>query len=385
MRNFPYDYIDDNQRKAVDLLRSGSILVGGVGSGKSRTALYFWLKEYQERPLYIITTPHKRDTNDWSKEAFHMDISAGQFVVDSWNNIRKYIGVRDAFFIFDEQRLVGKGAWTKSFLKIAKNNKWIVLTATPGDVWMDYATIFVANGYFKNRTDFCRKHVVYSRVARYPKIERYTDVKWLEELRDNVTVVLESQKKTVRHSDILWCDCDMGSYREMVRTRWNPEKEEPFLDGGALCYGLRKLVGRDRSRLEKVRWTLKKHGKVIVFYNFDYELEMLREEFKGVVTREWNGHKHEKVPTAERWLYFVQYFAGAEAWECTTCNAMIFFSANYSYKIMEQAAGRIDRRNTPFENLYYYCLASRTSIEKGILIALSQKRSFNEKTFVTKL
>lgn len=385
MRNFPSDYIDANQKKAVDLLRSGSILVGGVGSGKSRTALYFWLKTYGERPLYVITTPHKRDTKDWTKEALHLDASLNRFTVDSWNNIQKYIGVQDAFFIFDEQRLVGKGTWSKAFLKIARENAWIVLTATPGDTWMDYATIFIANGFFRNRTEFCREHAVYSRVARYPKIERYIGEAWLEKLRDQITVVLEVQRKTVRHSKILWCDHDKEAYREALRTRWNIEKGEPYLDGSALCYGLRRIVGRDESRLKRVEWALQKHEKIIVFYNFDYELEMLRAYFSEEITAEWNGHKHEKVPETGRWLYFVQYNAGAEAWECTTCNTILFYSASYSYKIMEQAAGRIDRRNTEFEDLYYYCLATKEGIERVILEALARKRDFNKNVYMKNL
>lgn len=367
------------------MLRSGSILVGGVGSGKSRTALSFWLKEYSNRHLYIITTPHKRDTKDWSKEASRIFVSLEHFTVDSWNNLHKYIGVRNAFFIFDEQRLVGKGAWSKSFLKIAKENKWIVLTATPGDTWMDYVTIFIANGFYKNRTDFCRQHVVYSRIARYPKVERYTDEAWLEKLRDQITIVLNVKRETVRHSEVLWCKYDREAYQEVLRTRWNRERNEPYSDGSALCYGLRKEVGMCPDRLELVRWALHKHHRLIVFYNFDYEIEALRDTFSDCSWAEWNGHKHERIPETWSWIYFVQYNAGAEAWECTSCDAILFFSASYSYKIMEQAAGRIDRRNTKFKDLYYYCIATKGTIETKILSCLQKKRNFNEKTFVTNL
>lgn len=379
--------LDDSQKKAVDLLRSGSILVGGVGSGKSRTGLYFWLSHYGNRGLYIITTPHKRDTNDWSKEAYHLGVASSRFTVDSWNNIEKYIGVRDAFFIFDEQRLVGKGTWAKTFLKIAKANTWIVLTATPGDIWMDYATIFIANGFYKNRTDFCREHVIYSRIARFPKIERYIEEDKLRACRDLITVHLESHKETVRHSQIWWADYDKETYRELVRTRWNKEKGEPFADGNALCYGLRKAAVQSRDRMDMVRHIVAKHGHVIIFYNFDYELEMLRDELCEYILAEWNGHKHEPLPSDDEawWAYLVQYNAGAEAWECTTANTILFFSPSYSYKIMEQAAGRIDRRNTPFKELYYYCLATEGTIETKILSCLKKKRNFNEKTFVTNL
>lgn len=384
---FPIDYIDGNQKKAVDLLRSGSILVGGVGSGKSRTALSFWLKEYSDRHLYIITTPHKRDTKDWSKEALHAFVSLEHFTVDSWNNIHKYIGVKDAFFIFDEQRLVGKGAWSKSFLKIAKGNKWIVLTATPGDTWMDYATIFIANGFFKNRTEFCNKHVVYDRVARYPKVKGYIDTMQLVLFRERITVKLNVQRKTVRHSEIMWCDYNREKYIQTVRNRWNDEKEEPYLDGSALCYGLRKIVGDSNIRPLIAYDIMRKRERLIIFYNFDYELKALKKVFGTFVAGEWNGHRHDPVPdeTYDWWVYLVQYNAGAEAWECINCDTILFYSANYSYKMMEQAAGRIDRRNTPFKDLYYYCIATQGTIETKILSCLHKKRNFNEKTFVTDL
>lgn len=90
--------------------------------------------------LCIITTARKRDTGEWDEELAHFymstdpehDIYEHKVVVDSWNNIGKYVGVKNAFFIFDEQRVVGKGAWVKSFYKITQNNEWILLSATPG-------------------------------------------------------------------------------------------------------------------------------------------------------------------------------------------------------------------------------------------------------------
>jgi hypothetical protein len=147
---------------------------------------------------------------------------------------------------------------------------------------------------------------------------------------------------------------------------------------------MRKLVNTHPSRISALARLHQKHPKLIVFYNFDYELRLLREhaEKAGVVYHEWNGHKHQEVPTGDNWLYFVQYTAGAEAWNCVTTDAMVLFSLNYSYKVNDQVLGRIDRANTPFIDLYYYKFRSNSVIDNAIMRSLATKKSFNEKEFL---
>ena len=162
----------DYQLDAVRRMKNGCILCGGVGSGKSRTALaYYYLCEDGEigtdeyvpmgdppKDLYIITTARKRDTCEWEGELspfllspnHEVNLYSNKVVIDSWNNIQKYAEVQNAFFIFDEQRVVGTGAWVKAFLRITKANRWILLSATPGDTWQDYIPVFIANGFYKN-------------------------------------------------------------------------------------------------------------------------------------------------------------------------------------------------------------------------------------------
>ena len=392
------------QIDAIRKMHNGCILCGGVGSGKSRTALAYYfvlcggnLDPYKpmENPkdLYIITTAKKRDSMDWVLEMVPFQLSNdpnenlpyySRVVVDSWNNIKKYKDVTDSFFIFDEQRVVGYGAWTKTFLKIAKVNQWILLSATPGDKWEDYIPVFIANGFYKNKTEFEREHLVYAYPYQYKKVERYLGLKRLERLRDRVLVDMDFKRSTVSHHEDIFCNYDKKKYREVVKLRWDPFKNEPIKQVSSLCYILRRVVNEDPSRQVMLLEIFEKHQKMIIFYNFDYELDILKEVYYGkdVEIAEWNGHKHNPVPTGHSWVYLVQYTAGAEGWNCITTDTIVFYSQNYSYKIMEQACGRIDRLNTPYTDLYYYHFKSKSGIDMGINRALEQKKKFNERKFV---
>lgn len=374
-----------HQREAVSKMKNGSILCGGVGTGKSRTALYYyWERVLGEKPsgppLYIITTARKRDTKDWEKEAegFPFPIQ-----VDSWNNIKKYAEVQHGFFIFDEQRVVGYGVWTKSFLRIARNNGWILLTATPGDTWMDYVPVFIAHGYYRNKTDFIRQHVVYSRYSKFPKVDRFENTGKLIRQRMDILVPMEFRKHTVQHEEIVWVPYDKDKLKRVLISRWDIYKNEPIRDAAGLCRTLRQVVNEDTSRILQLELLLDKRKTAIIFYNFNYELELLRRmaDRMDIPFAEWNGHKHEPLPEGSRWVYLVQYTAGAEGWNCTTTDTMIFYSQNYSYKIMAQAAGRIDRLNTPYTDLYYYHLMSHATIDLAIRKSVREKKVFNERMF----
>lgn len=402
-----YDY----QLAAVEKMKNGCILCGGVGSGKSRTALaYYYLQnggdveslfgieDYMPmcdplKDLYIITTARKRDTMEWEGElspfllSIHKDVNlySNQVVVDSWNNIKKYADVKDAFFIFDEQRVIGSGIWVKVFLKITKSNHWILLSATPGDTWQDYIPVFVANGFYKNRTEFIGEHIVYSRFTKYPKIDRYINTGKLIRLRNSILVNMDFKRQTISHHEDVYVKYDISRYKDAGRTRWDPFKNEPIINAAGLCYVWRKLVNTDESRQVVLLEILEKHPRAIIFYNFDYELDILKEvcSYGGYKVAEWNGHKHQPVPECgERWAYLVQYNAGAEGWNCIRTDTIIFFSQNYSYKIMQQSAGRIDRLNTPYKDLYYYHLKSRSGIDLAISRALKDKKDFNESKYV---
>lgn len=397
-----YDY----QRKAIQQMKNGCILCGGVGSGKSRTALAYYFQheggvldaeEYEPmndppRDLYIITTARKRDQLEWEGEFTPFLISSDpnnsmythKVVVDSWNNIKKYANVYGAFFIFDEQRVVGSGTWVKAFLKIAKKNRWILLSATPGDTWSDYIPVFIANGFYKNKTQFVEEHVVYSRFSKYPKVDRYIGNGKLLRLRNEILVDMDFHRQTNSHHMDIYAQYDMEACRNVMKNRWDPFKNEPIENAANLCYILRKIVNSDESRAVALLELLDKHPKAIIFYNFDYELALLKNLHynEGVEIAEWNGHKHQPVPTSDKWVYLVQYTAGAEGWNCITTDTTIFFSQNYSYKIMQQSAGRIDRLNTPYKDLYYYHLKSRSMIDMAIGRALKNKEMFNASRFV---
>lgn len=395
-----YDY----QQDAIKRMKLGCILCGGVGSGKSRTSLAFYYTMYDgkvntkdyvkmvEPPdLYIITTARKRDTGEWEEELgnFYMstdpklDIYEHKVVVDSWNNIGKYEGVRNSFFIFDEQRVVGDGAWVKSFLRITRGNEWILLSATPGDCWTDYIPVFIANGFYRNKTDFRNQHIVYSRFSKFPKIDRYLNTQRLVRLRERILVDMDFERQTVSHHENIFVEYNKTKYLEICKSRWNPWEKRPIETASEFCYSLRKLVNADKSRQQEVLDICRTRPRVIIFYNFDYELDILLglDYGEGVEVAQWNGHKHQPIPDSDKWVYLVQYNAGAEGWNCIKTDTIIFYSQNYSYKIMEQASGRIDRLNTPYKDLWYYHLRSRAGIDLAISRALNSKKAFNERKF----
>lgn len=382
----------EHQKAVLEHLSSGKILYGGVGSGKSATVLAYYMEKEAPRDIYVITTAKKRDSLDWVGEAASFGIGterdatvAGVVVVDSWNNIGNYIGVEDAFFIFDEQRLVGYGAWVKAFLKITKQNNWILLSATPGDTWLDYAPVFIANGFYKNITEFKLQHVIYEPFNKYPKVRGYLKEQKLEALRNDVLVEMPYVKHTERVLNYLTVGHDEDLLARVWRTRWNVYEDRPIKDSAELFRVMRRVVNTDPSRLEQVQELMKIHPRLVIFYNFNYELEILRGLGESIDLGEWNGHRKTEIPDSERWVYLVQYVAGAEGWNCTGTDAMVLYSLTYSYKNFEQAQGRIDRLNTDFSVLYYYILVSNSVPDRGVRRSLASKRNFNERKFMAEM
>lgn len=395
-----------HQIMAIEKMKNGCILNGGVGSGKSITSIaYYYIqnggkfegsnyhKMKNPKDLYIITTARKRDTFEWDSELSHFLLStdpktnlySNKVVIDSWNNIKKYTGVKDAFFIFDEQRVVGYGTWTKSFLKITKSNDWILLSATPGDTWSDYIPVFIANNFYRNKSDFVQNHIIYKAFTSFPVIDRYVNTGRLIRLRNSILVDMDFKRNTVPHHETINVTYDVHSYKGLCSSRWDTFQDKPIDNASEFCYCLRRIVNSDESRQVAVLEILEKHPKAIIFYNFDYELELLKSlscsSWGKYEVAEWNGHKHQPIPKSDAWIYLVQYTAGCEGWNCVETDTIIFYSQNYSYKVMQQACGRIDRLNTPFTDLYYYHLESKAGIDLAIKRALKKKKKFNERGF----
>ena len=380
------------QYEACGKLKSGSILMGGVGSGKTYTSIFWAASQYgvdfftEDRPLVVITTAMKRDLiergadkPDWQQSLENCGIS--NYIVDSWQNITKYEYIKNSVFIFDEQRVVGYGKWGKSFIRTCwKDNKWILLSATPGDVWMDYMTVFIANRFYRNKTDFTSRHVVWDPYVKFPKVKKYIGTAVLEKYRNQIVVPMTDNRKTVRHRDYIYAEYDSFALDTLAKTRWNPYTDEPILNVAEYTQLVRRIVNTDPSRVRKAEDYILKHNKTIVFYNFNYELDILKEicQKHNLLYKEWNGKKHEHIPNEDKWVYLVQYTAGAEGWNCITANSILFYSVNYSYRKMEQAEGRIDRSNTKFTDLYYTYLTSLSKVDKDILKAVKDKKRFTE-------
>lgn len=381
-----------HQLDAVERLASGKILWGGVGSGKTATVLEYYTRQQTPRDIIVITTAKKRDSGDWEAEAIQFGISTkrelgfhGTLVVDSWNNIGNYLDRRDCFFIFDEQRVVGRGAWVKSFIKIARVNRWVLLTATPGDTWLDYAPVFIANGFYRNISDFKQQHVQYEPFIKFPIIKGFLNERKLEIIRNDVLVEMPFVRSTERALNYVPVGYDLDLFKRVYKERWHIYEDRPLKDSAEMFRVLRRLVNSDATRLDMIYDLMKLHPRLIIWYNFDYELEILRTLRNVVETREWNGHVKNPLPQGDRWVYLVQYVSGSEAWNCITTDAMVFYSLTYSYKNFEQAQGRIDRLDTPYELLYYYILFSNSIVDRAIKRSLDSKQNFNERKFAAEM
>lgn len=374
-----------HQEEALGLLQSGKVLVGGVGSGKSRVGASWALSRADPKKIVVITTARKRDSLEWAGEFAVFGVNCDDVTIESWNNVSRFADYTDHVFIFDEQRVVGSGAWVKSFLKISKHNLWILLSATPGDVWLDYVPLFIANGFYRNRTEFSEQHIVWDRFAKYPKVKRYVNTGLLEARRRKILVPMPAERHTRRNRAYISMKYDKEVYESIVKKRVDPWTGEPYKNAGGVCYGLRKCVNSDKSRVDYIRFLAKKRKKLVTFYNFDYERDILlalRDEF---TVAEWNGHNHEPIPATDSWVYLVQYTAGAEGWNCVETDTIVFYSLNYSWKVLEQAEGRIDRINTPFTDLRYFYLFSESGIDSAIREAVRKKGVFNERIFAHNL
>lgn len=377
-----------HQEDALALMHNGCILWGGVGTGKTLTAVTYYMQKEAPKDVYVITTAKKRDSLDWEGDFAKYGIGkarnatvAGVLTVDSWNNLDKYRGVQHAFFIFDEQRLVGRGAWVKAFIEISRHNTWVMLSATPGDTWLDYIPVFIANGFYRNRTEFKAEHVVYKPFKRFPQVDHYNGVGTLLRLRNELLVEMPYHPHTIRHNQNIIVEYDEELYERVVKKRWHVYDSRPLKDAGELFMTIRKVVNSSPSRMQALRRLMNRHPRLIVFYNFNYELESLRSLAEITTVREWNGHKHQELPETKEWIYLVQYASGSEGWNCTETDAMVFYSLTYSYKQWVQAHGRIDRLNTPYVDLYYYVLKSHAPIDLAVAKALGAKRSFNESDY----
>lgn len=399
---FPY------QEDALKRMHNGCILCGGTGTGKSITSLaYIYTKELHgsiklngkgewkppkvNKDIYIITVASKRDKGEWEDELCRFGLSTDisrsvngiKVTIDSWNRIQHYKKVYGAVFIFDEDKVTGSGKWAKTFLYISRRNRWIILSATPGDKMIEYLYVFLANGFYKNKQEFIAKHVIRKPYVPYFDIQDYIRKPVLEKHRREVLVIMkrDTDISIVNHNIV--CDYDRKKYKDVWARRWDIYEQKPIEETGKLLSLIRRVVNEDPDRVLKLKSVLAHQAKVIIFYNYNFELEILRKVCSELhfTIGEHNGQKHTEVPNTKKWVYICQYNSAGEGWNCVTTNQMIFYSLSYSYKAMKQAAGRINRINTSFKELHYYILQSKAPIDVAILRALSQKRDFNERAF----
>ena len=203
--------------------------------------------------------------------------------------------------------------------------------------------------------------------------------------KKEILVNMDDDKATKQWHIDLTCSYDPVLYNAYADSRWNFEEDMPIMNASKLVYMLRKVCNSDPSRLEKLYEICQSHPKLIIFYQFDYERDLITcmLSFKGIPYAEYNGHIHQPIPTGDRWAYVV-HLSSSEGWNCIETDTVVFYSLSYSYRAYVQACGRTDRRTTPFQDLYYYRLKSASKIDKAIMDAHRRKKKFNEANWVKK-
>ncbi len=311
-----------------------------------------------------------------------MDLSFGSRLRHAWNAFLsreptpRYEGYGSGF------------SYRPDRVRFSRGNERSIVTAVYNRIAMDVASIdmpvFIANGFYRNKTDFVSQHVVWDwRQPKYQRVERYLGIGRLIRLRKKILVDMDFSRKTISiHKDVI-VEYDRALYKAICKERWNIWEERPIKNASEFCHALRRAVNQSEDRQRALLDIFRDHPRLIVFYNFDYELDILKglDYGENVEVAEWNGHRHQPIPENGSWVYLVQYIAGAEGWNCILTDTIVFYSMNYGYRTLVQAPGRIDRLNTPFDRLYYYHLKSRSGIDLAIAAANREKKQFNEMRF----
>lgn len=124
------------------------------------------------------------------------------------------------------------------------------------------------------------------------------------------------------------------------------------------------------------------NDRVVVFYNFDSELDTLKTLVKDRPIAEVNGHTNTEqiYHDNDNCVLFVQYQAGARGLNLQDGNKIIYYSLTLSSDLFEQSKKRIHRIGTKYP-CFYWILQTKDSVEESIYKSLNRQEDYNEELF----
>lgn len=179
-------------------------------------------------------------------------------------------------------------------------------------------------------------------------------------------------------------------YRKFKRTLIIEAFDREFVGDTTLTKMLyeRMLCGSyNDAKLDAFRDILQStNDRLIVFYNFDEELQALedividgdlRRPFSIVNGKIKNLYAYEVDKTS---VTFIQYQAGAMGLNLQKANKIIYFTPPLSSELFEQSKKRTHRIGQDKSCLYYY-LVCKNSIEEKIYATLAMRKDYTDALF----
>lgn len=305
----------------------------------------------------------------------------------------------DFALMFDESSLLQNATSkrTKAAMRLAgKADTLVLLSGTPVDgkyerLWTQLRMLgwgidekLFWRQYVESETTMCEGFPV-TKVTGYKNEERLVrKMKGLgcDFLKTGDVIDLPDQR-------FIRVDVPMsGYYRKFAKTNVITAFGREFVGDtvfGDLTAKRQLAAAYSRAKLEAFGDLLDGTSKrLVVFYNFDVELEGLTAELEKRCRRYGvlNGKAHDLSPffDTDDGVALIQYQSGAMGVNLQQADTCVYFSPPLASSLFEQSKKRIHRVGQD-KSCMYYELVSKGTVEEKIYDTLAMRRDYTEKLF----